>query len=58
MSFQECNLQKPRLQSINFKEWKQMSLDEQANLFEELKQNKTAHRRQPVSPNLDKLIGK
>lgn len=47
---------KPRLQAINKKEWDALSLEEQAALFEELKKNKAAHRRQPVSPHLENLM--
>lgn len=48
--------EKPRLQAINKKEWDALSHEEQAVLFEEMKKNKAAHRRQPVSPHLEKLM--
>lgn len=47
---------KPRLQAINKKEWDALSLEEQAILFEEMKKNRAEHRRQPVSPHLEKLM--
>ena len=47
---------KPQLQAINKKGWDALSEQEQAALFEELKKNRAAHRRQPVSPHLEKLL--
>ncbi|GGA55987.1 hypothetical protein GCM10007416_31480 [Kroppenstedtia guangzhouensis] len=47
---------KPRLQSINKKEWDALSHVEQAALLEEVKKNRAAHRRQPVSPHFEKLM--
>lgn len=46
----------PRIQAINKKEWDALSVEEQTALFEEMKKNRAAHRRQPVSPHIDKLL--